>query len=158
VTLNEVLTQLRCTGEDSFLAPFNKSVSGVDPCDPGPGRTCVGAEIDRIEDSFRETATGIEGLLSHSARPTDLPGIRSEVDEAQSVVQLTEDVINFLIEIADIMPSLTESLLECSDACKRGDTSLEEISARVATAAMIVSRGTKRFCPPGERGVEFASS
>jgi hypothetical protein len=61
---------------------------------------------------------------------------------------LTEDDINFLNEIADIMPSLAESLLECSDACKRGDMSLEEISARVATASMIVSRGAKRFHGP----------
>jgi hypothetical protein len=107
----------------------------------------VAAEIDSIEKSLRQTANEIEKLLVIAARTAGKsgvdPGHKREADEGR----LSEEDFNFLNEIADILPSITDSLLECSDGWKSGELSLEEISARVATATMIVSRGTARFVP-----------
>jgi hypothetical protein len=128
VTLTGVVLQLRIAVSETSLDSFHEAVSQADTGRPGTGSGRIAGEIDRIERLFRQTGEDIEGLL---------------VDP----VHLTEEEMNFLFEIGEIIPSIVDSLFECSGACTRGDLSLDEITSRVSTAAMIVSRGTERFRP-----------
>ncbi len=131
-TFTEVLGQLQSAVGETSLDAFSAALCTFDTGDPETGFIRVAAEIDRIERSFRRSTEDIREILVNEVRPAGV----------------TEEDMNFLSEIVDIIPSITDSLSECSDACKRGDLSLEEVSSRVSTAAMIVARGTERFRPP----------
>jgi len=143
--IDDIVLQLRRAGDKTFLLPFGDAVAAVVSSDQAPGKVRVAAEIDSIEKSLRQTAKEIDNLLACASRTAAEHGAghRHEADETK----LTEGDLNFLTEIADILPSISDSLLECSDCCRTGALSLEEIAARVTTAALIVSRGTARFLP-----------
>jgi hypothetical protein len=146
--IEDIILQLRRAGEETFLLPFGDAVSQAVSTDQGPGNDRVAAEIDNIERSLRHTAGEIDKLLAFAAQTAPKSGVGVEEKQEADEGRLTGEDLNFLNEIADILPSITDSLLECSGGCKSGELSLEEISTRVATAAMIVSRGTARFLPP----------
>ena len=147
IRLNGVLSLLRCVGEERFLMPFRKAVGTIDMKDPKPGYVRVAAEIDQIEHSFRKMASEIEGFLTTPVQPKATGGVPLDENDVLGHLQLTEDDMNFLIEIADIMPPITDALHDCSRTCRRGDSTLAEISACVRTAATNVSRGAERFHP-----------
>jgi len=151
--IEDIILQLRRAGEETYLLPFGDAISAAASSDEGPGNVRVAAEIDNIERSLRQTACEIDKLLAIASRT--VPGSECGMEENRGAEErrLTREDLNFLGEIADILPSITDSLLECSDGCKSGKLSLEEISARVATATMIVSRGTSRFLSSAPHGL-----
>jgi hypothetical protein len=147
IRLKGVLNLLQSVSEEGFLVPFKKSVGSIDWSDPRPGYARVGAEIDRIEQSFRLMAAQIEGFFAVPPGTATIEGVPLDENDVLGHLQLTKDDENFLSEIGLILPSIATSLHECSTACKREDPSLEEITARVATASTIVSRGAERLHP-----------
>jgi hypothetical protein len=145
--LKGVLSLLRCVSEEGFLTPFTNAVRTINMGDPRPGYVRLAAEIDRIEQSFRQLGVEIQGFLAASLQSTATGGVPLDENDVLGHLQLTKDDMNFLAEIADIMPPITDAIHDCSTACRSGEFSLREVSARVAGAATIVSRGTERFHP-----------
>jgi hypothetical protein len=147
IRLKVVLSLVQCVSGEGFLVPFRNSVGSIDWGDPRPGYARVGAEIERIEQSFRLMAAQIKGFFAVPPGTVTIEGVPLDENDVLAHLQLTKDDVNFLSEIGAILPSIANSLHECSTACKREDLTLEEITARVATASTIVSQGAERFHP-----------